>query len=162
MTGPRKGINPLWVSVPKSRWYRIFPAHPVRQKQSLSIWTMSRTREVFGTRSVHMSFLLQGASDLKKCGTGWEIQVFQHNLRWKMLFVFQTFFTEKGSKKLKTFSLCCEFKVKNSKGISKGVKKIWIFHCFFQWKMCEKQTTFFTINCAENLESPNQCWYPQS
>jgi hypothetical protein len=23
--------------------------------------------------------------------------------------------------------------------------------------MSEKQTTFFTINCAENLESPNQC-----
>jgi hypothetical protein len=23
--------------------------------------------------------------------------------------------------------------------------------------MPEKQTTFFTINCAENLESPNQC-----
>jgi hypothetical protein len=29
--------------------------------------------------------------------TDWEIQVFQHNLRWKMLFVFQTFFTEQGS-----------------------------------------------------------------
>jgi hypothetical protein len=47
--------------------------------------------------------------------------------------------------------------VKNSKGSSKEVKKIWIFHRFFQWKMPEKQTTFFTINCAENLESPNQC-----
>jgi hypothetical protein len=23
--------------------------------------------------------------------------------------------------------------------------------------MSEKQTTFFTINCAEKLESPNQC-----
>jgi organic hydroperoxide reductase OsmC/OhrA len=23
--------------------------------------------------------------------------------------------------------------------------------------MSEKQTTFFIINCAENLESPNQC-----
>jgi hypothetical protein len=48
--------------------------------------------------------------------------------------------------------------VKNSKGSSKEVKKIWIFHHFFQWKMSEKQTTFFTINCAENLESPNQCY----
>jgi hypothetical protein len=47
--------------------------------------------------------------------------------------------------------------VKNSKGSSKGVKKIWIFHRFFQWKMPEKQTIFFIINCAENLESPNQC-----
>jgi hypothetical protein len=28
----------------------------------------------------------------------------------------------------------------------------------FQQKMSEKQTTFFTINCAENLESPNQCF----
>jgi hypothetical protein len=41
-----------------------------------------------------------------------------------MLFVFQTFFTEKGSEKLKTFSLLCEFEVKNSKGSSKEVKKI--------------------------------------
>jgi hypothetical protein len=24
--------------------------------------------------------------------------------------------------------------------------------------MPEKQTTFFTINCAEKLEYPNQCW----
>jgi hypothetical protein len=56
--------------------------------------------------------------------TGWEIQVFQHNLQRKMLFVFQTFFTEKGSEKLKTFSLFCEFEVKNSKGSSREVKKI--------------------------------------
>jgi hypothetical protein len=41
-----------------------------------------------------------------------------------MLFVFQTFFTEKGSEKLKTFSLFCEFEVKNLKGSSKEVKKI--------------------------------------
>jgi hypothetical protein len=41
-----------------------------------------------------------------------------------MLFVFQTFFTEEGSEKLKTFSPLCEFKVKNSKGSSKEVKKM--------------------------------------
>jgi hypothetical protein len=28
-------------------------------------------------------------------GTGWQIQFFQHNLHRKILFVFQTFFTEK-------------------------------------------------------------------
>jgi hypothetical protein len=49
-----------------------------------------------------------------------------------MLFVFQAFFTEKGSEKLKTFSLFCEFEVKNSKGSSKKVKFFLIFHCFFQ------------------------------
>jgi hypothetical protein len=32
-----------------------------------------------------------------------------------------------------------------------------VFHYLFQWKMSEKQTTFFTINCAEKLEPPNQC-----
>jgi hypothetical protein len=41
-----------------------------------------------------------------------------------MVFVFQTFFAEKGSEKLKTFSPFCEFEVKNSKGTSKEVKKI--------------------------------------
>jgi hypothetical protein len=41
-----------------------------------------------------------------------------------MLFVFQTFFTEKGGEKLKTFSPFYEFEVKNSKGSSKEVKKI--------------------------------------
>jgi hypothetical protein len=45
-----------------------------------------------------------------------------------MLFVSQTFFTEKGSEKgsekLKTFSLFCELEVKNSKGSSKEVEKI--------------------------------------
>jgi hypothetical protein len=29
---------------------------------------------------------------------------------------------------------------------------------FFQGKMSEKQSTFFTVNCAENFESPNQCF----
>jgi hypothetical protein len=28
--------------------------------------------------------------------------------------------------------------------------------------MSEKQTIFFTINCVENLESPNQCYLPQN
>jgi hypothetical protein len=37
------------------------------------------------------------------------------------------------------------------------VKMFWVFHHLFRWKMSEKQTTFFTINCAEKLESPNQC-----
>jgi hypothetical protein len=42
----------------------------------------------------------------------------------KNVVVFQTFFTEKGNEKLKTFSPFCEFEVKNSKGSSKEVKKI--------------------------------------
>jgi hypothetical protein len=41
-----------------------------------------------------------------------------------MLFVFQIFFTGKVSEKLETFSLFCEFEMKNSKGSSKEVKKI--------------------------------------
>jgi hypothetical protein len=41
-----------------------------------------------------------------------------------MLFVFQIFFTEKGSEKLKTLSPFCELEVKNSKGTSKEAKKI--------------------------------------
>jgi hypothetical protein len=96
-----------------------------------------------------------------------------------MLFVFQTFFTEKGSEKLKTFSLFCEFEVKISKGSSREVKKIWIFHTgwgiqIFHRKLCWKiwisqlvsplfsvknawkTNNIFTINCAENPESPNQ------
>jgi hypothetical protein len=40
-----------------------------------------------------------------------------------MLFVFQTFFTEKVAEKLKTFSPFFEFEVKISKGSSKEVKK---------------------------------------
>jgi hypothetical protein len=51
-----------------------------------------------------------------------------------MLFVFQTFFTEKGSEKLKTFLLFCEFEVKNSKGSSKEVKKILNFSLLFSVK----------------------------
>jgi hypothetical protein len=31
-----------------------------------------------------------------------------------------------------------------------------IYH-FFKWKMSEKQTTFFTVNCAGKFESANQC-----
>jgi hypothetical protein len=49
---------------------------------------------------------------------------FSAQLTVKMLFVFQTFCTEKDSQKLKTFSLFCEFEVKNSKGSSKKAKKI--------------------------------------
>jgi hypothetical protein len=33
------------------------------------------------------------------------------------------------------------------------VKKLWKFHHFFQWKMSEKQMTFFTVNCAGKIES---------
>jgi hypothetical protein len=29
---------------------------------------------------------------------------------------------------------------------------------FFSRIYGEKQTTFFTVNCAENFESPNQCY----
>jgi hypothetical protein len=45
--------------------------------------------------------------------------------------------------------------------IQKEAQKRWknsIFHCFFQWEMSEKQMTFFTVNCAEKLESLNQCY----
>jgi hypothetical protein len=38
------------------------------------------------------------------------------------------------------------------------VKKLWKFHHFFHWKMSEKQTTFFTVNCAGKIDSVNQ-WY---
>jgi hypothetical protein len=41
--------------------------------------------------------------------TGWEIQDFQHNLWWKMLFVFQTFFTEKSGENFKSFSPLLSF-----------------------------------------------------
>jgi hypothetical protein len=46
--------------------------------------------------------------------------------------------------------------VKNSKENWKGVKKLWKFHHSFQWKMSEKQTTFFTVNYAGKIESANQ------
>jgi hypothetical protein len=47
-----------------------------------------------------------------------------------------------------TFSLFCEFEVE----IQKEAQK--------RWKRFEFFTTYFTINCAEKLESPNQ-WHSQ-
>jgi hypothetical protein len=58
----------------------------------------------------------------------------------KNVVVFQTFFTEKGSEKLETFSPFCEFEVKNSKGTSKEVKRFEFF------------TTFFSEKCLKNKQ----------
>jgi len=49
-----------------------------------------------------------------------------------MLFVFQTFFTEKVAGKLKIFSPLLEPKVKILKERLKVVKKVYIFHRYFQ------------------------------
>jgi hypothetical protein len=51
--------------------------------------------------------------------TGWQIQFFQHNLQREMLFVFQTFFTEKNGEVFKAFftpfQLSFEFFASNRK-----------------------------------------------
>jgi hypothetical protein len=80
--------------------------------------------------------------------TGWEIQVFQHNLWWKMLFIFQNIFTilwvqsERFKRKLKRGEKDLKFSPLFS------VKNVW------------KTNNIFTINCAEKLEeSPNQCQF---
>jgi hypothetical protein len=74
-----------------------------------------------------------------------------------MMFVFHQFFSWKLGGKPRTFSPLFQFEVKNSKESWKEVKKLWKFHHFFQSKMSEKQTTFFTVNCAGKFESTNQC-----
>jgi hypothetical protein len=59
-----------------------------------------------------------------------------------MLFVFQTFFTEKGSEKLKTFSLFCKFEVKIQKEAQEKRKRFEFFTAFFSEKCLKNKQHF--------------------
>ena len=63
---------------------------------------------------------------------------FSEKIDEKCLLFFTTFSTRKVCEKLKTFSLISCFISNFSPGGGKGLKKFWIFHILFWWKMREK------------------------
>jgi hypothetical protein len=73
-----------------------------------------------------------------------------------MLFVFQTFFTEKNGEILKTFSPFFNFLFEFFISNRKSGENVLGFPPSFRLKIDGKQTRFFTENPAEKFEFSNQ------